>query len=203
MAGTDRPLRADAERNRRRIVAAAHAVFARDGLDAGVDVVAREAGVGIGTLYRRFPTKRDLIAAILEDLSAAMLARIETVDDADPWAALTATLRVFAEQVARDRGLFDALKTDMPSAWSLGDMRNRLLDALEPRLAAAQAAGAARADLSVTDLLPVVAAVARIRPIAPGGDAGLWERYLAVVLDGLRAEGASPLPRQAPPRRLN
>lgn len=202
MPAADRPLRADAERNRRRIVDAAREVFGREGLEAGVDAVAREAGVGIGTLYRRFPTKADLIAAIVADRSEAMLARIEGIENADPWHVLAATLRVFGEQVACDRALFDALRAELPGTAALIDLRGRLLDALEPRLRAAQDAGQVRPDVAVTDLMPVVAAVARIRPIASEGDPALWERYLALVLDGLRAGAPAPLPGAPPAREL-
>jgi AcrR family transcriptional regulator len=202
MSTTERPLRADAERNRNRIVEAARVVFAREGLHAGVDAIAREAGVGIGTLYRRFPHKADLIKAIVRDMSEEKLEAIEAIDDADPWAALTATLRVFAEQIASNRTLFGVLRAELPDLPVLTDLRARLIAVFEPRLRAAQAAGIVRDDVSVTDLLPVVAAVARIDPTKPGVDPAIWQRYLALVFDGLRAEGATPLPGTPPPRVL-
>src|SRR5215217_3258207 len=110
MATEPRALRADAERNRRRILDAARRVFAEDGLGVGVDAVARAAGVGVGTLYRRFPTKQDLLAAVIEDgvvRLADALEQIEALDD--PWAAFEACARAFAETIARDRGFYEVI----------------------------------------------------------------------------------------------
>lgn len=203
MPVTERPLRADAERNRRRIVAAAGEVFGRDGLEAGVDAIAREAGVGVGTLYRRFPTKTDLIFAVVEERTEATVARVREIDDADPARALAEALHAVGERIAQDRGLFDALVAELPCARLLNGMRAQLLDAIEPRLLAAQEQRAVRGDLAVGDILAIVAAVARIAPKAWDAGPDHWRRYLVLVLDGLRPEVASPLPHAPPPRRLD
>src|SRR3954452_1709249 len=105
MAAT-RPLRADAERNRRRILDGARDVFARHGLEAGVDEVARAAGVGVGTLYRRFPTKDDLMLAVVQDNTETMLLELEAaaaVDD--PWNSFFAAAHAMAQSTARNRAL--------------------------------------------------------------------------------------------------
>src|SRR5829696_9880810 len=104
MASTEpRALRADAERNRRRILDAARSVFAEHGLGVGVDAVARAAGVGVGTIYRRFPTKQDLLAAVVED---GILRLADAIDEIaattdDPWEAFAGAVRAFAEGIAR------------------------------------------------------------------------------------------------------
>src|SRR5688572_27422051 len=109
MGSEPRPLRADAERNRRRILDAARTVFAEHGLGVGVEVVAREAGVGVGTIYRRFPTKDRLLGAIVDDRVDELRARLEGVADDDPWQALTTAAEILAGVVARDRGFYEAL----------------------------------------------------------------------------------------------
>src|SRR4051794_15602234 len=102
-----RALRADAERNRRRILDGARLVFAEHGLGIGVDAVAREAGVGVGTLYRRFPTKEALLRAILEDGTEAVAREVEAAGAADdPWVAFAGAAEALAASIARDRAFF-------------------------------------------------------------------------------------------------
>jgi AcrR family transcriptional regulator len=197
MTLTERPLRADAERNRRRILRAAAAVIARDGVDACVESIAREAGVGVGTLYRRFTRKDDLVRAViaeraeqaLEDLAAAAAA-------ADPWEALAGSVRALAARFAEDQGFLDAVAR-AGGRTALAQVRSRLLAALEPVLERARAAGAGRADVTVTDLIPLASIVTRVPASAREADARIWERFLGVVLDGLRPGCASALPRAA------
>jgi AcrR family transcriptional regulator len=202
MTLTERPLRADAERNRRRILEAAAAVIARDGVDAGVEAIAREAGVGMGTLYRRFACKDDLVRAIVAERAEHALADIAAAASVpDPWEALAGTVRALAGRFAEDQGLLDAVAAAGGRPYLL-EVRSRLLDALSPVLEAACAAGVVRDDVSVTDLVPLASLVTRVPASARAADPGIWERYLGVVLDGLRPPGASPLPRAAVPREL-
>ncbi len=202
MAATERPLRADAERNLQRIVAAATEAFGRDGLEAGVDAIAKEAGVGVGTLYRRFPTKGDLIAAVMQARTSETVRLVRAIDEPDPGRALAAAARLVAERTASDRGLFDTLVAELPCAQTLDGMRSELLAALEPLLEAAQDADAVRDDITAGDLLAILASVARISPRFWDAPPDLWTRYLVLVLDGLSPRVASPLPHVAPPRRL-
>ncbi len=196
-------LRSDAERNRRRILEAAREVIARDGVDGTVEAIAQAAEVGMGTLYRRFPTKDELVRAILADLGDAALADVAAAAaEADPWQALERSLRSLARRFAENRGLLDALEQE-PLSCQLLEIRGRLLDALEPVLVRAQDAGAARADVAVTDVLPLTALVTRLSPRAREADPHVWERYLGIVLDGLRADGASRLARKPLPRKLD
>lgn len=194
-------MRVDAERNRKRVIVAATAVISREGIDASVESIAREAGVGVGTVYRRFPTKAELVRAILLDRSEEATARLErATDHGDPWESLTAGLDSLGEQLAAERGLFDAVVRDAEAAAPVDEVRARLLAALKPLHHRAAEAGVLRADVSPTDLLALIAMATRppTRRLGPG----LWRRWLAIVLDGLRAPGAAALPGSSPPERL-
>jgi AcrR family transcriptional regulator len=186
MPATERPLRADAERNRRLILQAAAAVIAREGVDAPVEAIAREAGLGMGTLYRRFASKDDLVRAILAERAEHALADLEAAAAPDdPWEALAASVRALAARFAEDQGLLDAV-AEGGGRHALLEVRSRLLDALSPVLDRARAAGVVRADVTVTDLLPLASIVTRVPASAREADPRVWERYLAIVLDGLR-----------------
>jgi AcrR family transcriptional regulator len=198
---TERPLRADAERNRRRLLQAAATVIARDGVDAPVEAIAREAGLGMGTLYRHFARKDDLVRAIVLAAGEQTLAGVREATLADdPWDALRAGLHVLARRFAEDQGLLDAVEAGGGRP-ALLEVRGRLLDALGPVLDRARAAGAVRADVDVTDVLPLASIVTRVPASAREADPRIWERYLAVVLDGLRP-GGDALPRAPLPRCL-
>ena len=188
-------LRADARRNRERVLVAARAVFARRGLEAGVDEIAREAGVGVGTLYRRFPTKDDLVLAIVEDGMGVLLEELEaaaTVED--PWEALKAAMLALAEAMAADRGFVDAVREHLLTLPLFLSLRQRLLGACEPLVERGRAAGVLRDDVEALDLLLLARGVVRMPPDRDDVDTQLWRRYLAIVLDGLRREGAGELP---------
>lgn len=193
------PLRADAERNLRRILDAARAVYAEHGVGVGVDAVAREAGVGVGTLYRRFPTKQDLLRAIVEDrveqLSERMAA-IAAIDD--PWEAFAAAAEEFAGAIARDRAFFEVVQALEPSTAFAA--RERTLKAIAPILRRAQKAGAVRGDLVLEDVPALCAVAARLPAWRLEQQPDLWRRYLGVVLDGVRPEAATPLPHPRPKR---
>jgi AcrR family transcriptional regulator len=202
MTVTERPLRADAERNRRRILRAAAAVIARDGVDACVESIAREAGVGVGTLYRRLARKDDLVRAViaeradqaLEDLAAAGRAP-------DAWDALAGSLHALAARFAADQGFVDAVARGGERT-ALLQVRARLLTALEPVLDRAREAGVVRPDVTVTDLVPLASIVTRLPASAREADQRIWERFLGVVLDGLRPGCASALQRAPLPLRI-
>jgi AcrR family transcriptional regulator len=196
-------LRSDAERNRRRILTAAREVIARDGVDATVEAIAQAAEVGMGTLYRRFPTKDELVQAILGDLGETALADVaEAAADPDPWGAFERSARAVAQRFAENRGLLDALELE-PHSCTLLEIRGRLLDALAPVVERARDAGVVRADVAVTDVLPMMALVTKISPRARAHDPAVWHRYLGIVLDGLRPDGATPLDGDPLPRKLD
>jgi AcrR family transcriptional regulator len=196
-------LRADAERNRARIVAAARRVISRDGAEARMQAIACEAGVGVGTVYRRFPTKEELVASVLSDFADAAVAGISAAAIApDPRTAFEGSLRALARSLAENRGLLDALEPELRSGPVL-ELRSRLLATLEPVVAGAQEAGVVRPDIAVTDVLALASLVTRlpapIRELEPRA----WERFLAVALDGLRpVPSGRALPGRALPREL-
>ncbi|MBW3536067.1 MAG: TetR/AcrR family transcriptional regulator [Gemmatimonadetes bacterium] len=193
-------LRADARRNRERVLVAARAVFARRGLEAGVDEIAREAGVGVGTLYRRFATKDDLVLAIVEDGMGVLLEELEAAATLeDPWEGLEAAMLALAEAMAADRGFVDAVREHLLTLPLFLSLRERLLGACEPLVERGRAAGVLRNDVEALDLLLLARGVVRMPPDRDGVDPRLWRRYLAIVLDGLRREGAGELPVGPPP----
>jgi len=202
MVSTGPRLRADAERNRRRVLSAAAAVIAREGVNAGIDAIAREAGVGVGTIYRRFASKDDLVRAILTDHADHTLEQLaEAIAVEEPWEALAGAMRVLAGRFAEDEGLFDAVAA-AGGMLALLETRSRLLAALEPVLDHARDAGVVRQDVAVTDLLPLASMVTRLSPTTRRADPQIWERFLGVVLDGLRPGAATPLPRAPLPKKL-
>lgn len=203
MKSEPRALRADAKRNRRRILDAARATFAEHGLDVGVDAIAQAAGVGVGTLYRRFPTKEELLRAILEDWVQTFLARLDEVEGVeDSWRAFVAATEAFAEAVARDRGFFQLFaQRDKPMPGE--DVKQQVVDRLDRFLRRAQAAGEVRPDVVVLDVTSLSAVAARQPAWRVARQPELWRRHLAIVLDGLRAEAAHPLPHPPPlPREV-
>jgi AcrR family transcriptional regulator len=190
----ERPLRKDAERNRRRILAAAQVVFAEQGLGASLDDVARRAEVGIGTVYRRFPDKEHLIAALFEErIDAVVAAAGEAALAADPWAALVGFLeRVLAAQ-AVDRGLKQLLISSGSRA-QVHDARERILPHVRTLVARAQAAGVMREDVTAEDLPLLQLMVGAVMDSAGAEQPELWRRYLALFLDALRRDRTAPAP---------
>jgi AcrR family transcriptional regulator len=190
----DRPLRADARRNRAAIVKAARIVFARDGRQAQMDDIARRAKVGVGTVYRHFPTKEALLEALAMDRfeQIAGFAR-EALDVTDAWDAFAGFLQRCAALQASDRALSEVLQ-DQPDLMSNAACRQvGLQDVVGKVVGRAQAAGTLRRDFHAADVGMVCCALSR--PVGGKGPGGSWERLLAIVLDGLRAEAAhTPLP---------
>jgi len=193
-------VRADAERNRRRIIDAAREAFAEHGLGVGVDTIAREACVGVGTVYRRFPTKEQLLHAVLEDRVEALRCELRTAaGHADPWEAFVAAAETLAGAVARDHGFFQALQQAGPVVPAAKeDARRAMIDALAPLLRRAQESGAVRDDLVPLDVLGLCNVAARLPRARLEAEPEIWRRYLGVVLDGMRAEAAHPLPHPPP-----
>jgi AcrR family transcriptional regulator len=190
-----RPLRRDAERNRQRILRAAATVFTERGLSASLDEVARQAGVGVGTVYRRFPDKAALIDALFQERIDMLIELAERAEDEpDSWVALVTFLERAAEMMTSDRGLRQMLMYAAHGHHRAVYARDRMRPAAARLLSRAQADGRVRADLGPTDvpviefMLSSIAEYTRtVRPV-------LWRRYLALMLDALRPEGATPLP---------
>jgi AcrR family transcriptional regulator len=187
-----KPLRRDAERNRGLILGAARRVFAAQGLDAGFDEIARAAGVGVGTVYRRFPERGDLVEALFEQEIDTVVERAErAAADPDPWRGLSEFVHWGAEAQATDRGLAQVLASAGRGHERVAAERDRLRPAVQALVEHAQRAGVLRADVGELDIGIAVAMVGRV-----GGPdrAELRARYVQLVLDGLAVRRDAPSP---------
>jgi len=194
-----RPLRADAERNQVRIVLAAQAAFAEQGLEVSMEEIARRAGVGPATLYRRFPGKQELLRAVFDARLADLEPRIASAAaEDDPWVGLLDGVRSVLEEQARNVALLQALAQAGVLPALKEEIGARVFAPLCALFARAQAAGVVRADLDPSELpllLRMVATTIQERPGCPAGDAGAtWPRYLALLSDALRTPTPAPLP---------
>jgi AcrR family transcriptional regulator len=198
-AAPPRRLRRDAQRNRDAIVTAARQVFCDQGLEAPLEEIARRAQVGIATLYRRFPSRVELLDAVLADtLQAHLQVAEQALAMDDPWEGFCLYLEQTLRLQASDRGLNDAMGMRFPRTPALEAARRRLYDLGGRLIAHAQQAGQLRPDLTYEDLAFVTWANSRILPaVRAAGAPDAWRRHLGFLLDGFRAERASPLP--APP----
>ncbi|MEU5631836.1 TetR/AcrR family transcriptional regulator [Streptomyces rishiriensis] len=185
------PRRSDARRNREMLIAAAREIYAERGVDAPLDDIARRAGVGNATLYRHFTDRAALIETVFHDALTPILdAARETRERADAWSGLTAYLdRVFT-LLAADRGAGDLMTTGMRGVPTLDALREENRRTLDTLLRRCQEQHTIRPDLTVEDLLFLLAALGRATPAAPRS----WRRHLALMLDGLRPAAARPLP---------
>jgi AcrR family transcriptional regulator len=179
-----RPKRADARRNYEALLAAAAAAFADNGTAASLEDIARRAGVGIGTLYRHFPTRQALLEAVYVDEVEEMSAKANDLADLDPWDALVTWLRQFVRYAATKRALADEMLNSIDAeAPVFVSCRAAITQAGDMLLQRAQAAGEARKDTTFTDVGRMVAGIASIRTADPGQ----IDRILDMALDGLRA----------------
>ena len=190
-----RPLRRDAQRNRDLILAAARASFAAEGLDVPVEDIARRAGVGMGTLYRRFPSKEDLVDAVLVDAYTQYAeAAEEALAAEDAWDGFCTFLERALALHAENRGLKDVVATRERGRDRANAMRARVRPALRRLIDRAQEQGALRADFTLEDIPLLFWTGGRVVEATSAVAPELWRRYLGLMLDGLRAESASPLP---------
>jgi AcrR family transcriptional regulator len=185
--GCKRAQRADARRNRQRVLDAAARCFAEDGSDAAVAEIARRAGVGTGTLFRHFPTKHDLLVAVMEERFASARATLEAaLAEPDPWAAFALLLADGAELQVRNRCLMEAKTPEIMADPTLARMRAELLAGVRTVVERAQAAGVVRDDVVAEDVSMLMGAVASTAGQLGAVRPDVWRRYLAVVLEGLR-----------------
>ena len=192
--------RADATRNRRRIISAARELFATSGVDVSVRQVASRAGVGLGTLYRHFPARDDLVDAVLEEAFEDYVAIAKrALGELDAWAGFTHFVEAVLELQARNRALKDVVETRAHGRARAQAMRKRARPLLASLVGKAQEQGALRADFTPQDLPLLFWSSDRVIELASDVAPDVWRRHLGFLLDGLRAEAAHPLP--APPLR--
>jgi AcrR family transcriptional regulator len=195
LAAVDRTLRADARRNREAVIAAAKKLFADRGLDAQMPDVAKAAGVGVGTVYRHFPTKDDLIAALVAERFERLAEKArEDLELGDGWEGISDFIRFSAEIQADDRGLCEVMgsRPEVMDAAARGVGLPELCDRLVKR---AQRSGKLRRDLVWEDIPMIACGLGRITQATVGPATGRWPRLVEIVLDGLRAPGSQKLPR--------
>ena len=177
-------LRADAQRNLGRILEAAAEAYADVGPDVTIDEIARRAGVGHGTVFRRFPTKDALRAAVIRTRLDELLAQAQDLlEKPDAGAALEEFVWVVAESCRRDRTLFEGIE-QCESFPEVAEVKQELHDTVDRLIRRAQRAGAVKRGLGARDIGALVGAVIQASMHAESGDA--WRRYVRVVLDGLR-----------------
>ena len=178
-----RPKRADARRNYDKLVAAARDAFAEHGTSASLEEVARRAGVGIGTLYRRFPSRQDLLEAVYVEELADVCQSADELTDLPPWEALSAWLHRLVEYVGRKHALAEELWNYLDrDAEFFSGCRTALFVAGEPLLARAQAAHDVREDVDYNDVIQMVGGIGK-NPATPPEQVA---RILDIALDGLR-----------------
>ncbi|HTT49838.1 MAG TPA: helix-turn-helix domain-containing protein [Streptosporangiaceae bacterium] len=200
-AGAPRRLRVDAERNRMALLEAAREVFAEQGLEAPLEEIALRAGVGIATLYRRFPTRGQLVAAALVDKIAQYAdAAEQALAIGDPWAGFASFVERICELQADDRGLSDLLSMTLPTDDRIEQLRKIANKRVARLVARAKATGQLRQDFVAEDLLVLLIANASVVHVTRRDAPGAWRRFAALMLDAFSQAGEpSLLP--APPAR--
>ena len=201
-AVAERTLRADARRNHEAVLEAARQGFAERGLDCQMEDIARSAGVGVGTVYRHFPNKEKLLDALIEDRFERLAERTaEALERDDPWEAWCEVMRWSAKLQADDRGLSELLAS-RPLVGEAAATKAGLVELSDKLMRKAKRAGKMRKDLMVEDIPTMICGLSAVTGAADGSLSAMnWERFLEVMLDGMRAPGSAKLP---PPRaRIN
>lgn len=197
-----RPLRADAVRNREKILAAAAIVFAERGLEASLDDIAHEAGVGVGTLYRRFPDKDALVDALFENAVEEIASLALRASEAEnSWDGLVWFLEQILQRQCANRGLRDAVVGSASGRGRIAEATRRVSPVIAGLVRRAQRDGYLRADVVEADFTILESMVSSLGALTSPSSPELWRRYLTIILDGLAVERAAPSPlTQAPPR---
>ena len=196
--GEPRRLRADAARNRQRLIDAAAEVFAARGLDATLDEIAKHAGVNVATAYRHFANKHELAREFLRQcVDRAVALAEEAAAEPDPWLGLTQFLERSLDMIASNRALVDVLKREY-GAEQFDELLQRTITPLDKLLTRGQEAGVIRADVGATDFPAIMEMLSAVTGV---GIPGLPHRYIALILAGLRP-GPDALPDQPPTEDL-
>ena len=190
MAATnsDKPLRRDAERNRQRILDAARELFAEQGLGVTLNDIAHHAGVGVGTVYRRFPDKTQLIEELFEQRLEDLLSLAHrALDDPDPWQAIKTFLQQALELQANDRGVKDLITASTDGLERVARIRSRMLPIGVELIRRAQEAGQIHGDVSPADLPVIQLMLSTLIDASRDVSPDLWRRYLGIITRGLSA----------------
>ena len=195
-AEAGRPPRADAARNREKVMASARKAFAEEGIEAEMSAIAKRAGVGVGTVYRHFPTKEDLLGALRAEHFERLADIVEEVEreGLEPWESVQQLIWRCAEYTAEDTAMSEVLSQapigpgKMPTVDRLHEATGRLVER-------ALGARAIRPDATVGDIPMMMCAFGRVAAVQRHGGTVDWRRYLTIMLDGLRAGGATGAPR--------
>jgi AcrR family transcriptional regulator len=197
--GEERSTRKDSVRNRARLIEAAREVFAERGFGATLDDIARHAGLGTGTAYRHFPNKQAIAAEVLTEATEQIgAAARDALAIADPWQALVTFFDRIAEQQASDRGLYETL-TGQGNDEQQARIWPEIIAAVTELMERAVGSGAVRSDAAPQDIAVVFAMMGPVFELSRTTSPEVWRRYLALILDGLRATDRPDLPTAAPP----
>ncbi|MER5795725.1 TetR/AcrR family transcriptional regulator [Streptomyces sp. NPDC001980] len=189
----ERPLRRDAARNRERILLAAREVFGRRGLGVTLDDVAKHAGVGVGTMYRRFPSKEALVRAVFEqDLAMRQESAEEALAHPDPWQGLVDFLMTMTADLAENRGLHEVIMLGSHSSEPFETARGGMLPYLEALIRRAQDSGQLRAEVTASDIPVMQQMLIAAAQFTQGRRPDIWRRYIEILLNGLRQRPADP-----------
>jgi AcrR family transcriptional regulator len=200
-AQEERRLRADAARNRAAIVAVARDVFAEHGLEAPLEAIAARAGVGIATLYRRFPTREKLVAAALvEKVAEYAEAARQALATPDPWDGFAGFVERICELQAGDRGLSDLLSMTLSADEQVEELRRTANELLITVIDRAKAAGTLREDFVGEDLVLLLIATSAVMHVTRADAPEAWRRFVALALDSFSSLGSPSQPESTPPR---
>lgn len=190
-----KPRRRDAVERHDRLVAAARSEFAARGVDASLERIARDAGVAIGTLYRHFPTRMDLLTAAFEPRLQEFLDGSEkAMAIEDPWDAFVSYLENLFRVQAGDRGFNDFLSRRFPGSPDTERIHDRMCRQIEDVLTRAQEAGGVRPDIALADIVNLIWFNGRMIDATRAAAPNAWRRQLHLMLDAYRAEAAHPIP---------
>ena len=192
---TRRPLRRDAQERRARVLAAAQREFAARGVDASLERIARDADVAIGTLYRHFPTRLDLLLAALEPrLLEFMSGSTKALETDDPWEGFVQYLENLFSVQAGDRGFNDFLSRRFPGNAETERIHDEMCRQIDEVLGRAQTSGDARPDITRADIVDLIWSNGRMIDATRNTAPTAWRRHLFLMLDAYRAERAHPIP---------
>jgi AcrR family transcriptional regulator len=185
---TVRPLRRDAELNRRKIIESARIVFSERGFGATLDDIAHHAGLGVGTVYRRFPSKEHLVEAMfVERMDEVRELAERALEEADPWDGFVSFLTHTAELHSDDRGLREVMLSNNFGQGRVAEAKNRMIPIAVELVRRAKASGRLRADFEATDLAVIHMMIGSVAEYTRDVRPELWRRYLGLLLDGLSA----------------